>query len=475
MTIYSRSTRIVVVALCVLLSAPDLLFARVQPTSGSDMFTLDQEIQAGREAAAQTNKQYPVLPDSNPVTQYIQQLGRRLVQYAPGEKWPYQFHVVNQKEINAFALPGGPLYVNLGTIQAADNEAQLAGVMAHEISHIVQRHSTRAATKQYKAQVGLGILGALLGGSVGGQLAAAGISFAAGSYFLKNSRQSEKEADLLGTDIMYDAGYDPIQLPRFFEKIEAESSQGPQFLSDHPDPGNRIEYVRAEIATLPPKSNLREDSPQFDEIHRTVMGMRAMTAQQIADQDKRGGFNPNGVNAGSPERLPSGGAGYSASANFKQLDHSTFTIGYPADWQVYGDAQSAVTIAPPNGVGQDANGQSAVAVGLIIDRFEPEQGGGLDQSTHDLIASLRQSNPDLRQVGNEEAIRVNGVAGRSTDLIGTSPIRDSSGRAQRERDWLVSVQRQDGTLVYLVFIAPQTRFDELRPTYEQMLRTLRLR
>src|SRR5438270_13936673 len=262
MTMYPRSTRTLAMLLCVLLSTPELLDARVQPTSGSDMFTLEQEIQAGQQAAAQTNRQYPVLPDSNPVTQYIQQLGRRLVQYAPGEKWPYQFHVVNQKEINAFALPGGPLYVNVGTIQAADNEAQLAGVMAHELSHIIQRHATRAATKQYKAQVGLGILGAVLGGGVGGQLAGAGISLVAGSYFLKNSRQSEKEADLLGTDIMYDAGYDPIQLPTFFEKIQAEGSQGPQFLSDHPDPGNRIEYVRNEIETLPRKSNLKEDSPQ---------------------------------------------------------------------------------------------------------------------------------------------------------------------------------------------------------------------
>ena len=225
MTIYPRSTRAIALMLCLLLSAPEALLARVQPTSGSNMFTVDQEIQAGQEAAAQTSRQYPVLPDSSPVTQYIQQLGRRLVQFAPGEKWPYQFHVVNQKEINAFALPGGPLYVNVGTIQAADNEAQLAGVMSHELSHIIQRHATRAATKQYKAQVGLGILGAVLGGSVGGQLAGAGISFVAGSYFLKNSRQSEKEADLLGTDMMYDAGYDPIQLPKFFEKIEAEGSQ----------------------------------------------------------------------------------------------------------------------------------------------------------------------------------------------------------------------------------------------------------
>jgi beta-barrel assembly-enhancing protease len=287
---YSRYTRALSVLLCVLLSAPELLYARVQPTSGSDMFTLEQEIKAGQEAAAQTNRQYPVLPDSNPVTQYVQQLGRRLAQYAPGEKWPYQFHVVNQKEINAFALPGGPLYVNVGTIQAADNEAQLAGVMAHEISHIVQRHATRAATKQYKAQVGLGILGAVLGGGIGGQLAGAGISFVAGSYFLKNSRQAEKEADLLGTDIMYDAGYDPIELPRFFAKLEEEGgSRGSQFFSDHPNPGNRIAYVQDEVKTLPRRSNIKKNSPQFDEIHRTAMNMHPLTAQQIAEQDQRGG------------------------------------------------------------------------------------------------------------------------------------------------------------------------------------------
>ena len=475
MTSFSSRKRALALTLCILLSAPELLFARFQPTSGSDMFTLDQEIQAGQEAVAQTNKQYPVLPDSDPVTQYVQQLGRKLVQYAPGEKWPYSFHVVNEKDINAFALPGGPLFVNVGTIQTADNEAQLAGVMAHEISHIVQRHSTRAATKQYKAQVGLGILGALLGGSAGGQLAAAGISFAAGSYFLKNSRQSEREADLLGTDIMYDAGYDPTQLPKFFQKIEEEGSQGPQFLSDHPNPGNRIEYVQQEINTLPRKSNFKENSPQFDQIHRLVMSMRPLTAQQIADQDKRGGFNPGGV-SGGPTEQGSGRSGgqSSASNNFQQLNHSAFSISYPSNWQVYGDSQSAVTIAPSNGVERNAN-QPAVAMGVIIDRFEPEQSGNLDQATHDLVANLRQSNSDLRSVGNDEAIRVNGVSGRSVDLIGSSPMRDSGGRPQRERDWLVSIQRQDGTVLYLVFIAPETQFDQLRPTFEQMLRTLRVK
>ena len=149
--------RIVGAALILCLALP--AFARVKPSSGFDMFSAQEEVQAGQQAAAEANKQLPLLPDSDPVVQYVQQLGARLASHAPGEKWPYQFHVVNQKEINAFALPGGPIYVNLGTIQAADNEAELAGVMAHEISHVVQRHGTRAATKQMAAQVPLAILG----------------------------------------------------------------------------------------------------------------------------------------------------------------------------------------------------------------------------------------------------------------------------------------------------------------------------
>jgi Zn-dependent protease with chaperone function len=486
------AARVISFLLALLMAAPQLIFARVEPTSGSDMFTVQQEIQAGQQAAAQTNRQMPILVDSNPISQYVQRLGEKLASRAPGERWPYSFHVVDQKEINAFALPGGPIYVNLGTIQAADDEAQLAGVIAHEISHVVQRHATRAATKQYKAQVGLGILGALLGGSVGGQLAAAGISFAAGSYFLKNSRQAEKEADLLGTDIMYDAGYDPRALPRFFSKIEEEGSQGPQFLSDHPDPGNRIGYVTAELNTLPPRQNMTADTPDFDRIHQMAMQIRPMTAQQIAMQAKQGGFPPSGINPqGSGQSYPgeSGASrgdrgygegnqrsgSYSQTGSMRQLNHGAFTISYPAEWKVFGDAQSAVTIAPSDGVARDANGQSAVAYGVIIDRFDPERNGNADDATHELIASLRQSNGDLRQIGNDEAIRVNGIPGRSADLIGSSPMRDNNGRQQPERDWLVSLQRRDGTLLYLVFIAPQRDFDQLRPTFEQMLRSVQVK
>ncbi|HLQ51834.1 MAG TPA: M48 family metallopeptidase, partial [Terriglobales bacterium] len=226
------------------LAAPQIMEARVQPTHGFDAFSAQEEVQAGQQASAEANKQLPILGDSDPITQYIKRLGASLAAHAPGEKWPYSFHVVNQKEINAFAMPGGPVYINLGTIQAADNEAEVAAVMAHEISHVVQRHSTRAATKQMYAQLPLSVVGGLLGKGLGGQIAQLGIQFGVGSYFLKNSRQAEKEADLLGTDIMYDTGYNPRWMAEFFHKLEQQGgARTAQFLSDHPNPGNRYQYV----------------------------------------------------------------------------------------------------------------------------------------------------------------------------------------------------------------------------------------
>jgi len=433
--------------------------ARVEPSHGFDMFSAQEEVQAGQQAAAQVSRQLPVLPDSDPITIYIQQLGRQLAAHAPGEKWPYSFHVVNQREINAFALPGGPVFVNLGTIKAADNEAELAGVMAHEISHVIQRHGTRAASKQMAAQLPLAILGGVMGQGALAQMAQMGLGFGVGSYFLKNSRKAESEADLLGTDIMYDTGFNPRAMSDFFTKLEKEGdiARGPQFLSDHPDQGNRAQVVAKEVATLPRKTSYRTDSAQFREIKERVGGMSPLSAQQIAERqeqatsDSRGNVEP--------------------SRSLRNFSHSDFDISYPDNWQVFGDKSSSVTIAPPNGVSN-----SAVAYGVMINTYQPEESdANLDQATHELLASLRQSNPDLRVIGQDENIRVNGLSGKSVDLVGNSPLRDQSGRAGQERDWLVALQRRDGSLLYLVSIAPDKDFESLRPTFEQMLKSIRLR
>src|SRR5581483_10820371 len=124
-------------AVAALASGAPMLHASAEFTPCKNNFTPQQQIELGDKAKEQVYKAMPVLPDSSPVTQYIQRLGRKLVAAAPGQKWPYNFHVTDVAEINAFALPGGSVFVNLGTIQAAQSEAQLAGVMAHEISHVV--------------------------------------------------------------------------------------------------------------------------------------------------------------------------------------------------------------------------------------------------------------------------------------------------------------------------------------------------
>jgi beta-barrel assembly-enhancing protease len=453
--------RCLAVLLAFTLSAPGALQARVTPSHGFNMFSAQEELQAGQQSAAQVAQQLPLLPDSDPVTIYVQRLGQQLAAHAPGEKWPYTFHVVNQKEINAFALPGGPVFVNVGTIQAADNEAELAGVMAHEISHVVQRHGTRAASKQMAAQLPLAILGGVMGQGALSQMAQMGLGFGIGSYFLKNSRTAESEADLLGTDIMYDSGFNPRAMADFFTKLQEEGgARGPQFFSDHPDPGNRAQAVAKEVATLPRKTTYRSDSAAFRDVKQRVAGMRPLTAQQIAERQQQ---QAPAMNA------PSGGA--QASASLRSFSHRDFSISYPDNWQVFGDQNSAVTIAPQSGVLQNA-----VAYGVMINTYQPEDANAsLDQATHELLASLRQSNPDLRAIGHDENIRVNGIAGKSVDLVGTSPLRDQSGRASQERDWLVAFMRKDGTVLYVVSIAPDKDFESLRPTFEQMLKSLRLR
>lgn len=459
----SPCARISVIVLTVYLAALPSLEARVEPTHGFDIFSQDEEIQLGKQNSADVAKQLPVLPDSDPVTQYVQRLGSRLTQHAPGYQWPYNFHVVNVKEINAFALPGGPIFVNLGTIQAADNEAQLAGVMSHEISHVVQRHGTRAASKQMGAQLPIAILGGLLGSSTMAKAAELGISFGVGSYFLKNSRQAESEADLLGTDIMYDSGYQPQQMAVFFEKLEKQMGPGAnsminQFMSDHPNPGNRAAAVSSEVKTLMPRTYLA-DRGDFKQIKARVAGMKPLTSDQVAAMQKQ-----------APPAAPSSAGDVRPSTNLKVFAHSDYQISYPENWQVFGDQSSSVTIAPPSGVSQNA-----IAYGAMISNYQPEQGTSLDEATRELVAQLKQSNSDLKQIGHSEKIRVSGASGQSAELVGSSPIKDAQGKALEERDWLVTVPRRDGTVLYMVFISPDKDFGSMRPAFEGMVRTLQVK
>src|ERR1700756_1902686 len=225
------STRALALALTVLLAQPFTLMAEAGqpalPDPGSPGMTKEQQEKLGLQAMGEVYKQMPVLPDSSPETQYIQRLGRKLAGVIPPDKsWPYQFHVIPAADINAFALPGGPIFVNLGTITAADNESELAGVLAHEMSHVYMQHSAKQAPKATVAQIIAGLAGAVLPQSGLGSLGRMGIQIGAGTLLMKYSRKDEAQADAVGAIIMYRAGYNPKAMADFFQKLEQKYGSG---------------------------------------------------------------------------------------------------------------------------------------------------------------------------------------------------------------------------------------------------------
>jgi len=451
------------------------------PDPGSVAMSKQQQEQLGRQAMAEVYQQIPVLPDSSPQTQYIRQLGKRLAGVIPQEySWPFEFHVIPQKDINAFALPGGPMFVNVGAIVAAENEAELAGVMAHEMSHVYMQHSAKQASKAQWTSL-LGALGGLFGGGAAGNLARLGIQLGAGTLMMKYSRGDEAQADAVGAIILYKAGYNPKALADFFEKLERQGGGGgPQFLSDHPNPGNRQAAIEKEVSNWPPK-NYVSNSQAFVRAKQDAGAVKTYTGEQIAEGSKQGVWAQQNRQSGViPPNLPSseGARGNLADVSFPQvrparnltqLQHSAFSISYPENWQISGDRQSAVTIAPQAGVGE-----GAIAYGVVIGGAQDPNAGSLDQATADLVQTLQQSNPGLRVSAKAENIEVNGLQAQSVNLTGVSPMQQN-GEALRERNWLVTVARPRGGLLYLVFIAPDRDFGQLRSTYEQMLNSLQLR
>jgi predicted Zn-dependent protease len=227
---------------------------RIDPDE--NRFSAAQDVELGRRAAAEIRQELPIARDRR-LKSYVERIGERLVAAIPGRlqqpRFRYTFDVVDQREINAFALPGGPVFVNRGMLDAARNDAEVAGVIAHELSHIVLRHGTAQATKGQKFQFGA-LAGQILGSIVGGRTGAVisqGSQIGIGTYFMKYSREYEREADLLGAQIMARAGYDPRHMANMFQTIARRSGNGgPEWLSDHPSPSNRYAAINREAALL---------------------------------------------------------------------------------------------------------------------------------------------------------------------------------------------------------------------------------
>src|SRR5262245_883461 len=253
-----------------------VLAERTHLKPGWNLFSPQQDVKLGRQSAADVERQMQIVREGTAAA-YVNGLGKRLASFAPNnQNYPFQFKIVNEKSINAFALPGGFIYIHRGAIEAADNEAQLAGVIGHEVGHVVLRHGTNQVSKSYLAQAPLAVLGGVLGSnSLGGLIAQLGGSFAVTSLMLKYSRTDESQADLIGTQILYDAGYDPNAMVEFFEKIEQQSKGSfSDFFSDHPKPENRIRNVQREIQKLGGlRPGPRIDSRDFQATKSIMLGL----------------------------------------------------------------------------------------------------------------------------------------------------------------------------------------------------------
>lgn len=478
----SRNSTQTIAALCLatvlLLAAPLVWADRTVIKPGWNIFTTDQDVEIGQKLATQAESKMPMLGDQR-VENYLNALGRRVARHAPGAKFPYEFHVVNSQQVNSFALPGGEVFIYRGVIEEAGDEAQLAGVIAHEISHVALRHGTNQATKAEMSTGILGILGGFVGGgSVGAVISNAGEDLATSSFLLKYSRSTETQADILGTQILYDAGYDPRAMGQFFENIEqGKHGKFAEMFSNHPIPERRIERIDQEIDNMggPPK-DYQTDSAEFREIRRYVVSLppppeKAQRRFSTAD------IRP------APQPAPVAPVHSDVPPNMHAYTGATFTAYFPTDWHATGQGDS-VSILAPHGVVVDAQGNPIAAYGVIADVFQPEgmnQAGvadgtssaaetpsvTLEDATNQLMASLRESSPNLKAITLREEIELDGQPALSVKLANDSHLGGP------ETDLLVTVLRPQG-LLYIICAAPQSEYSDYSDTFQQIISSIHL-
>jgi Zn-dependent protease with chaperone function len=453
------------------------LFAQTVIKPPKNKYTPEQDVAIGREAAAEVRKQYPIIKDEQ-IARYLTTLGDRLVAAAPPELknpvYEFSFTPVNVKEINAFALPGGPMFVNRGMFDAAAEEGEVVGVMAHELSHVLLRHGTANATKAQNPWLQLGQLagqvgGAMVGGQMGGAIAQTS-GFGLGTLLLKYSRDYEKQADLLGAQMMARAGYDPRALAHMFETIQKQAAEsggsGPQWLSSHPDPGNRTEYIIKEASALtiatPP------DQSQFASMKTELATLPAAksTSQLAKANAERAGEGSGGAGEpaasvgtpGQPVPLP--------SAQYREISGGkVFQASVPSDWTTL-SSKSSIKVVPQNGYGQ-FNGQQVFSYGV---EFGVAQVGSRDlkEATLAFLNAAAKGNPDLKMAGPQQPTRISQRSALATQLVNPSPF------GGQERIGFYTTFLVDGTLFYYLTVVQEKDAAAFEETFRRVGESIKL-
>jgi predicted Zn-dependent protease len=275
---------------------------------GINFYSIEKEIGMGKQMAQEVERQAKIVDDPI-IAEYVNRVGQNLVRNSDA-KVPFTIKVIDSEEINAFALPGGFFFVNTGVMLNADNEAEMAGVMAHEIAHVAARHGTRQATRGQLVQYGT--LPLIFMGGITGYAIYQGMGLAVPLGFLKFSRGFESDADMLGLEYMYKAGYDPQSFVDFFEKVQSQEKRKPgsisKLFSSHPPTDDRIKKSQEVIQKyLKEKPEYVVNTSEFNDVKARVL---AMHNRRKVDDVKDAGRptlrrNPNGqIDANGDEKAP---------------------------------------------------------------------------------------------------------------------------------------------------------------------------
>jgi hypothetical protein len=464
-----------------ILALPIGIIGQTRVVAPKNPYNPAKDVELGRQAASEVERKMPILNDPE-VQSYVERVGRRIAEGIPPQfqhpEFRYSFKVVDARDINAFALPGGFAYVNRGLIEAARNEGEMAGVIAHEISHVALRHGTAQAAKAQKYQTGaavVGILGAILGGvgNVAGQVGQMGI----GAYFLKFSREYEKQADLLGAQVMANAGYDPHDLANMFRTLEQkQGGGGPQWMSSHPNPGNRYEYINREADALR-VSNPTRNTPSFTRIQAYLREMRPSRSMQEIGRDgqpypgRRDPRYPDQDDQRYPERddprYPRQGRDQQVeypSSRFRSYSGSYFRISVPDNWREL-PSNDGVIFAPEGAYSQ-VQGQFVFTHGVQVGSMQMRS-NSLRSATDELIRALAQGNQNLRRSGGYQSET---LGRRNALAVPLTNISEMTGRPELVS--LYTVLLRNGDLFYVIAVAPQDESQNYQRTFTAVLGTV---